>query len=115
MKVRLVHEQHQREDDNAKLRKAYVLLQGKHREMRDLQADHDRLQAIVQDRNATRLLAGGITIQAACPTLPEIEAHIRRALTVTRAIGSRGRPRLSLLPCRFTGCCLRCFWSAGSW
>lgn len=83
IKVRLVHEQHQRADDGAKLRKVNVLLQGKHQEMKDLQADHDRLQAIVEDRNTARLLAGGINVQAAFPTLPEIEVSIRRALTVT--------------------------------
>lgn len=79
IKVRLVHEQHQREND---LRRADVLLKGKQQELKDLQASHDRLEAIVQDRNAARLLAGGVNIQAACPTLLEIEAHIRRALTV---------------------------------
>lgn len=92
MQVRLVHEQHQRADDGAKLRKANVLLQAKHQEMEDLQADRDRLQATVEGRNATRLLAGGINIQAACPTLPEIEASIRGALTVTASEWVEGAP-----------------------
>ena len=59
-----------------------MLVQGKQQEMKELQAEHDRLQAMVEDRNAARLLASGINIQAACPTLPEIETNIRRALTV---------------------------------
>lgn len=83
MQTRLVHEQQLREDEGAKLRKANVLLQGQQQEIKDLQTEHDRLQAIVEERNAARLLAGGINIQAACATLPEIEALIRRALTVT--------------------------------
>lgn len=82
-RAKLVQEQHQRRDSDAARRRADVLLKGIRQELKNLRADHDRLQAIVADRNAARLLAGGINIQAACPTLPEIEAHVRRALTVT--------------------------------
>ena len=81
-KVQLVHEQHQRANDGACLRRVNVLLKGKQQELKDLQASHDRLQAIVEGRNAARLLAGGVNIQAACPTLLEIEARIRHTLTV---------------------------------
>lgn len=63
--------------------RANVVLKAKDQELKAALADRDRLQAVVDERNAARLLAGGINIQAACPTLPEIEAHIRRALTVT--------------------------------
>lgn len=45
-----------------------------------LQADRDRLQAIVEDRNASKLLPGGINV---FPTLLEMKADIRLALTVT--------------------------------
>lgn len=83
MQTRLEREQQLREDEGAKLRKANVLLRGQQQEIKDLQTEHDRLQAIVEERNAARLLAGGINIQAACATLPEIETLIRRALTVT--------------------------------
>lgn len=81
MKVLL---ERQRADEGAKLRKANnVMLKGKDQELEEVLADRDRLQAIVEERNTARLLAGDINIQAACPTLPEIEANIRRALTLT--------------------------------
>eukprot|EP00752_Nemacystus_decipiens_P002186 g2081.t1 len=83
VQARLVQEQQQLAVADTEIRKTNEVLQRQNQEMRDLQADRDRLQAIVEDRSANRLLTGGINIQAAFPTLPEIESSIRRALSVT--------------------------------
>eukprot|EP00903_Cladosiphon_okamuranus_P013450 g12526.t1 len=83
MKAHVAREQQKRADERVQLRKANVMLKGKDQELHDVLADRDRFQAMVQDSNTARLLAGGINIQAAFPTLPEIETRIRRALTAT--------------------------------
>eukprot|EP00752_Nemacystus_decipiens_P002184 g2079.t1 len=82
VQTQLTQQQQLRADEGAKFREANVRLKGKDQELKAALADRDRFRAVVEDRDAARLLAGGINIQAACPTLPEIEAHIRRTLTV---------------------------------
>ena len=63
VQTKLFQEQQLRAAEGAKLRRTNVLLKGKHQELKDLQADHDRLRALVEESNAARLLAGGVNIQ----------------------------------------------------
>lgn len=64
-----------------KLRTVNVLRRSDRQEKEELEADRDRYKTIVQDIASKRLLAGGTNIQAAYPTLLELQAHIRRVLT----------------------------------
>eukprot|EP00903_Cladosiphon_okamuranus_P013446 g12523.t1 len=80
---RLAEEQKQRRKVDEKLRTLNVLRKSDRQEKNELEADRDRYKSIVQDMMSKRLLAGGTNIQAAFPTLLELQKDIRRALTMS--------------------------------
>lgn len=73
----------QKRQVDERLRTLNVLRLGDRREMEELTADRDRYKDIVEDMTSRRLLAGGTNIQAGFPTLLELEADVRRTLTVS--------------------------------
>ena len=80
---RLAEEKEQRRSIDEQLRKVNVLRLSDRREKEELVVDRDRYKAIVQEMTSKRLLAGGTNIQAAFPTLLELQADIRKTLTVS--------------------------------
>eukprot|EP00752_Nemacystus_decipiens_P002181 g2076.t1 len=79
----LAEEKEQRRKAEETLRRVTVLRLGDRAEKEELAADRDRYKIIVQDMTSKRLLAGGTNIQAAFPTLLELQADIRKTLTVS--------------------------------
>lgn len=82
-KERLAEETEQKRKVDEQLRTVEVLRLSDRQEKEELEADRDRYKAIVQDMTSKRLLAGGTNIQATFPTLLEVQADIRRTLTVS--------------------------------
>ena len=80
---RLAEEKKQKRKVDEQLRTVNVLRLSELEGKEELEADRDRYRAIVQDMTSKRLLAGGTNIQASFPTLLELQADVRRVLTIS--------------------------------
>ena len=77
----------QERDTNANLSESYrkcnILLKSEQAQRKEAELGKTQCEALLEDQTARRLLGSGINIQGPCQNVPEIQANIRQALTVT--------------------------------